>query len=101
MTRIMERHPGILDTYGIDVLAEKEAFLVELAAYHEHLLQSRLGIEQQIAGLDNRIAAARRASEKTAASPEPEVRAAAVARVAWVSSPLKRSIIGFWRIEGG
>jgi peptidoglycan/xylan/chitin deacetylase (PgdA/CDA1 family)/MoaA/NifB/PqqE/SkfB family radical SAM enzyme/glycosyltransferase involved in cell wall biosynthesis len=60
MERIFARHRAVLDAHGIDVLAEKEAFLVELSAYHRQLRAREDGLAAELARLDREIAAATR-----------------------------------------
>jgi peptidoglycan/xylan/chitin deacetylase (PgdA/CDA1 family)/MoaA/NifB/PqqE/SkfB family radical SAM enzyme/GT2 family glycosyltransferase len=99
MQRILERQRAVLDTHGLEVLAEKEAFLCDVRAYQEGLRRQRQTLLAELAQVDGEIAAARAA---TLAEP---TSAGAGRAPAWAESPLKRAVEAFlderrWLVRG-
>ena len=86
MARIVERHRAVLDAGGVEVLAEKEAFLLELTRYHATLRARHDALQAELARLDGEIAAARGTLADVDAPPVVET------AVAWRDSSLRRAV---------
>lgn len=57
MRRIIDRHRPLIEAHGLDVLREKEAFLIEIIEYRDGLLLQRDDIRARLRKLDDEIAA--------------------------------------------
>jgi hypothetical protein len=68
MRRILDRHQPLLAAHGIEVLAEKQSFLLELMGYHRQLLNDRNALTRQLREVEAEIAAIR---QRQAPSIEP------------------------------
>ena len=53
--RILDRHHPLLATHGIEVLAEKQSFVLELMDYHRQLLEERQALTRQLTELEAEI----------------------------------------------
>ena len=98
MQRILERQREVLDTHGLEVLAEKESFLCDVRAYQQGLRRQREALRAELVQIDGEIPAARAAAIDAAAG-------AARGTPAWAESPLKRAIEAFlderrWLVRG-
>ena len=56
MTRMLERHRALVDTHGLEILAEKERFLAELVEHHGRLGAERDAARAQLADLEPQVA---------------------------------------------
>ena len=86
MTRIVERHRAVLDAGGVEVLAEKAAFLLELTRYHATLQARQDTLQDELARLDAEIAAVRETLPDVDASPVVDT------AVAWRDSSLRSAV---------
>jgi peptidoglycan/xylan/chitin deacetylase (PgdA/CDA1 family)/glycosyltransferase involved in cell wall biosynthesis/MoaA/NifB/PqqE/SkfB family radical SAM enzyme len=108
MRGILERHRQVLDTSGIEVLAEKEAFLVDVMDYHDRLLEQRDAALHELGRLDEAITASRHAPSEPGGSLTRFERQAAPrssSRSPWADPALKRRLDQFlesrrWLVHG-
>ena len=95
---LVNRHRDVLEAQGLEVLAEKQAFLLEIGAHHQWLRQQRQSLIDRIGAVDRAAA--------VPASPAPSPPALPiVTRTAWSDSPAARALGEFlfrsrWLIRG-